>query len=67
MDREEGYYWVKCQNEEWNLAYWNHGINGYFWTVSWHKFAVQDKEWLEIDETRVTREEVPELENKFFS
>ena len=56
MNREEGYYWVRRQNGDWELAFWNHGINGFFWTVSWCKFAYQDSEWLEIDEGKVSRE-----------
>lgn len=60
LRREEGYYWVKTQNGEWHVARWNKDLIKFHWTVCWHKFSVEDEEFLEIDENKIQRKQYSE-------
>lgn len=54
-NRKEGYYWVKTENENWHIAYWNTTLGRYYWTVCWHKFAMYDNDFVEIEENLITK------------
>ena len=55
MKRQQGYYWVKTKNGQWNIAHYTHALGQYFWEVHWHKFSCKDDEFLEIDENIIER------------
>jgi len=56
-DRKQGYYWVKTEGG-WHVARWTASVGEYYWKVCWHKFAMYDQDFLEIDESIITRKEV---------
>lgn len=56
-DRKQGYYWVKTEHGNWHIALWNTDFGNNRWKVCWHKFAMYDEDFLEIDEKIITHEE----------
>ena len=56
INRKEGYYWVRTVHENWHIAHWN-AKGKYYWTVCWHKFAMHDEDFIEINEKIIIYEE----------
>lgn len=57
VDRKEGYYWVKVNDDsDWTVARWN-GNNGMFkwWTMICSDWTFNDRELFEIDERQICR------------
>lgn len=60
-NRKEGYYWVKTEHGNWHIALWNTS-GKYYWKVCWHKFAMYDEDFLEIDENKIEKGKKVEIE-----
>lgn len=61
MKREDGYYWVKDKEEGWMIAEWVDFGGSVVdnpdteWYICGAEYGLQDVEWDEIDERRITR------------
>ncbi len=51
MKRENGYYWVRANKEEWLIAEW--ALNS--WWISGVEDSYVDNEFVEIDENQIIR------------
>lgn len=59
MERESGYYWVNCKGE-WIVAQWDKSMN--WWVITGNERLFYDKDFDEIDERRIVREETTVIE-----
>lgn len=64
--REPGYYWVRNKYGEWFISEWyNLNIgdeNRYYWIITGIDIEYFDKDFTEIDERKIVREEPEEME-----
>ena len=51
MGRQEGFYWVRLSDWEWEVAQW---LDGSWWTAG-SDSHYQDSDFAEIDERRIER------------
>ena len=56
-NREEGFYWVKTDfKNNWEVAQWYCGCSlGCFWLIAGNEEGLNDCDFEEIDENRITR------------
>ena len=68
MKREKGYYWVR-RGDSWEVAYWETDLSE--WIIGDNYYPDNMREFCEIDERRLTRENPKEyiidLGNDFIS
>ena len=53
--REEGFYWVKVENYEWEIAKYHHSELYNYWSLNGETDLYGDEDIEEIDEKRIIR------------
>lgn len=51
MDREKGYYWIRFQDEEYEIAFWD----GNSWNITGNSDIWNDKDFQNIDENPIKK------------